>query len=55
MIVWDGPRYLIYNTKSEQLRTYADEPHGMNPTPEALSESGFYFTDIFYYYLFSKS
>jgi len=41
-IIWDGPRYLIYNTKTERLRSYTNWPHGMNPSPEALSAAGFY-------------
>jgi len=46
-IVWYGPRYLIYNTKSLLLRIYADGPHCMNPSPESLNESG-YTTRVFF-------
>jgi len=39
-------RYLTYNTKTERLRTYGDWPHGMNPSPNTLSEAGFFYTGI---------
>ena len=54
-IVWDGPRYLIYNTKTDRLRTYEDWPRGMNTSHDELSEAGFLYTGIaFDYYLFSN-
>ena len=53
-IVWAGPRYLMYNTKSEHLLTYADCPHAFNTPPVSLSDVEFYYTGIFDYYLFSR-
>ena len=45
-IIWDGLRYLIYDTKTGRLRTYGDWSHGMNPSPNTLSEAGFFYTGI---------
>lgn len=45
-IVWDDPRYMMYNKESETLRSYSDWPHGTYPSTEALSESGFSYSGI---------
>ena len=44
---WEGPKYTSYNTKDVRLRSFIINcwPHDLNPTPDALSEAGLFFTD----------
>ena len=46
-IIWQGPKYLIFDTKDSRLKSYVHWPHGMNPSSESLSEVGFYYTGIY--------
>ena len=41
--IWEGPRYLAYNSKAARLETCTGWPHGLNPYPSSLSTAGFYF------------
>ena len=41
--IWEGSRYLAYNSKAAWLASYTQWPHGMNPSPCSLSTAGFYF------------
>lgn len=44
---WNGPRYSTYNTSDARLRSFVinEWPHDfLHPTPNALSEAGFFYT-----------
>jgi len=43
---WDGPKYTTYNTSDARLRSFVinDWPHDLQPSPNALSEAGFFYT-----------
>ena len=45
-IIWQGPKYLIFDTKDSRLKSYTHWPHDMNP-PDSLSAAGFYYTGIY--------
>jgi len=46
-IIWQGPKYLIFDTKDSRLMSYTHWPHDMNPSPDSLSAAGFYYTGIY--------
>jgi len=46
-IIWQGTKYLIFNTKDSRMISNAHWSHGMNPSPDSLSATGFYFTGIY--------
>jgi len=46
-IIWQGPKYLNFNTKDSRLKSYTHWPHDMNPSPDSLSVAGFYYTGIY--------
>ena len=46
-IMWQGPKYLIFDTKDSRLKSYTHFPHVMNPSPDCLSAAGFYYTGIY--------
>jgi len=46
-IIWQGPKYLIFDTKDSRLKSYTHRPHDMNPSPDSLSAAGFYYTGIY--------
>jgi hypothetical protein len=41
--LWPGPRHVSYNSIAQRLRSYEKWSHDKNPTPESLSEAGFYY------------
>lgn len=43
MNVWEGPRYSVI-TPILRVRSYITWPQDINPTPEALSRAGFFYT-----------
>jgi len=46
-IIWQGPKYLIFDTKVSRLKSYTHWLHDMNPSTDSLSAAGFYYTDIY--------
>ena len=46
-ITWQGPTYLIFNTKDSRMKSYTHWHHDMNPSPGSLSAAGFYYTGIY--------
>jgi len=46
-ITWQGPKYLVFNTKVSRLKSYTHWPPDMNPSPDSLSAAGFYYTGIY--------
>ena len=46
-IIWQGPKYLIFDTKELRLKSYTHWPHDMKLSPDSLSAAGFYYTDIY--------
>jgi hypothetical protein len=42
--LWSGPKYLNYNSIAARLRAFITWPRGMNPSPDSLSSTGFYYT-----------
>ena len=46
-IIWQGPEYIIFDTKDSRLKSYTHWPHGMNPSLDSLSAAGFYYTGIY--------
>jgi len=46
-IIWQGPKYLIFDIKDSQLKSYTHWSHGMNPSPDSLSPAVFYYTGIY--------
>jgi len=46
-IIWQGPKYLIFDNKDSRLKSYTHWPHDMNPSPDSLSAAGFYYTGIY--------
>ena len=46
-IIWQGPKYLVFNTKDSRLKSYTQWPHDMNPSPDSLSAACFYYTGIY--------
>ena len=41
---WDGPKFITCSTKEARLRSFVvyEWPHDLNPTPDDLSEAGFF-------------
>jgi len=46
-IFWQGPKYLIFDSKDSRLKSYTHWPHDMNPSPDSLSAACFYYTGIY--------
>jgi len=46
-IIWQGPKYLIFDTKDSRLKSYIHWPFGTNPSPHSLSAASFYYTGIY--------
>src|SRR5215510_3766200 len=42
IIRWDDSLYPEFNTRAERLRSYSNWPHRIAPSPEALSDAGFF-------------
>jgi len=32
-IIWQGPKYFIFNSKDSRLKSYVHWPHGIKPSP----------------------
>jgi hypothetical protein len=39
---WVVPQHPVFATKAARLRSYENWPHKMNPSPDSLSEAGFF-------------
>jgi hypothetical protein len=41
---WRGPKFLNYTTYRQGIQSFTNWPSGKNPSPQALSAAGFYYT-----------
>jgi hypothetical protein len=44
VIRWREPKYLTYSTYTARLRSYFNWPHLPEPSPDALSKAGFFYS-----------